>query len=289
MLLTMMNLVDKLTEKKPLNFLRNSSTTAEKRSVIMKLLFVEDEFYTREGIKESIDWLSLGIDQLEIASDGKEGWEMLSSKPDIVLTDIRMPFKTGLELATQAKKVSPECEIIFLSSYSDKEYLFTAISLSSVAYIEKPVDVEQLSCAIKQAVDKRRHSALFHKLKNDEPEGDLFKSLPDSAHHNTRAAMSYIMEHYSEPTLSLDSIAEHVNLNPAYLSDSFKKDTGKNIKQVITEIRLDMAIDLLKSTSLSINEISQKTGYRDSNYFSKFFKQTFGISPHDYRENSLKK
>ncbi len=252
----------------------------------MRLLFVEDEFYTREGIKESVDWLSLGIDSLEVACDGKEGWEKLSSKPDIILTDIRMPYKTGLELATQAKKISPECEIIFLSSYSDKEYLFTAISLSSVAYIEKPVDIPELSEAIKQAVDNRKQSALFHKLKNDEPAGDVFKSLPDSAHHNTRAALSFITEHFSDPTLSLDSIAKYVSLSPSYLSDSFKKDTGKNIKQVISDIRLDRATELLTTTTLSVAEISQQIGYRDSNYFSKFFKQKFGVSPHNYREKA---
>ena len=204
----------------------------------MKLLFIEDEFYTREGIKASVDWLSLGIDKLDVASNGKEGWEKLSEKPDIILTDIRMPYKTGLEIAKQARDMSLECEIIFLSSYSDKEYLFTAISLSSVAYIEKPVVIEELSNAIRQAVVRREHYILFNKLRDGDAPDDMSKLLPDCSHHNSKLILNYIAEHYSDPSLSLASIAEFVNLSPAYLSDSFKKDTGKNIKQnFIAKIR----------------------------------------------------
>jgi two-component system sensor histidine kinase YesM len=252
----------------------------------MKLLFIEDEFYTREGIKASVDWLSLGIDKLDVASNGKEGWEKLSEKPDIILTDIRMPYKTGLEIAKQARDVSLECEIIFLSSYSDKEYLFTAISLSSVAYIEKPVVIEELSNAIRQAVVRREHYILFNKLRDGDAPDDMSKLLPDCSHHNSKLILNYIAEHYSDPSLSLASIAEFVNLSPAYLSDSFKKDTGKNIKQVISDIRLDKASELLRTTPLTVAEIAQKIGYRDSNYFSKFFKQQFGVSPHGYRDNA---
>ena len=252
----------------------------------MKLLFIEDEFYTREGIKASVDWLSLGIDKLDVASNGKEGWEKLSEKPDIILTDIRMPYKTGLEIAKQARDMSLECEIIFLSSYSDKEYLFTAISLSSVAYIEKPVVIEELSNAIRQAVVRREHYILFNKLRDGDAPDDMSKLLPDCSHHNSKLILNYIAEHYSDPSLSLASIAEFVNLSPAYLSDSFKKDTGKNIKQVISDIRLDKASELLRTTPLTVAEIAQKIGYRDSNYFSKFFKQQFGVSPHGYRDNA---
>ena len=252
----------------------------------MKLLFIEDEFYTREGIKASVDWLSLGIDKLDVASNGKEGWEKLSEKPDIILTDIRMPYKTGLEIAKQARDMSLECEIIFLSSYSDKEYLFTAISLSSVAYIEKPVVIEELSNAIRQAVVRIEHYSLFNKLRDGDAPDDMSKLLPDCSHHNSKLILNYIAEHYSDPSLSLASIAEFVNLSPAYLSDSFKKDTGKNIKQVISDIRLDKASELLRTTPLTVAEIAQKIGYRDSNYFSKFFKQQFGVSPHGYRDNA---
>ena len=252
----------------------------------MKLLFIEDEFYTREGIKASVDWLSLGIDKLDVASNGKEGWEKLSEKPDIILTDIRMPYKTGLEIAKQARDMSLECEIIFLSSYSDKEYLFTAISLSSVAYIEKPVVIEELSNAIRQAVVRREHYILFNKLRDGDAPDDMSKLLSDCSHHNSKLILNYIAEHYSDPSLSLASIAEFVNLSPAYLSDSFKKDTGKNIKQVISDIRLDKASELLRTTPLTVAEIAQKIGYRDSNYFSKFFKQQFGVSPHGYRDNA---
>ena len=89
----------------------------------MKLLFVEDEYYTRCGILQSVDWASLGIDEVESASNGQEGLQKLSVHPDILLTDIRMPYISGLDIAKQLKRDDPDSEVIILSSYSDKEYL----------------------------------------------------------------------------------------------------------------------------------------------------------------------
>ena len=73
-------------------------------------------------------------------------------KPDILLSDIRMPHMTGIELATIIRKKFPRCKIIFLSGYADKEYLMSAIELKVVNYIEKPIDVVEIRKAVSKAV-----------------------------------------------------------------------------------------------------------------------------------------
>lgn len=252
----------------------------------MTLLFVEDEFYTRQGIVSSIDWLSLGVDRLESVTDGKSGMEQLSLRPDILLTDIRMPYFTGLELAEKAKLQDPHCEIIIMSSYSDKAYLFQAISLSTVAYIEKPVDLRALSAAIVRAVERRKRSQLIDTFQGGTQPAAL-GALPDPAgeaySHTTKIALGYLAEHYADPDLSLEAVARHVHLNSAYLSGSFKKDTGRNLKRVIIDVRMEKAAALLLDTSLSVTNIAARTGYRNANYFSKLFHKETGFTPHAYR------
>ena len=108
----------------------------------MKLLIADDEILTRNGLVTSIDWKSLGIDQVFEASDGMEAYNTAcTSKPDIILSDIRMPRLSGIEFAEKIKEILPDTSLIFMSGYSDKEYLKAAIRLKAITYVEKPLDL----------------------------------------------------------------------------------------------------------------------------------------------------
>lgn len=112
----------------------------------MKLLIVDDEKLTRDGLMNSIDWKSLGIDAIAQADDGLHGYETaLAFHPDIILSDVRMPRMSGIEMAEKLQLVNPALSIIFMSGYSDKEYLKAAIKLKAVSYVEKPIDLDELS------------------------------------------------------------------------------------------------------------------------------------------------
>lgn len=254
----------------------------------MLLCFVEDEFYTREGILASVDWQALQIDRVETASDGKAGAALLSLRPDILLTDIRLPYCSGLELASLTKEADPDCEIVIISSYSDKEYLFQAISLSAVAYVEKPVDINELSSAISLAVERRKRSLLLRQQQQEEtlPSLDVVGDIADKQlSHTSRILLSKLERDYADPNLSVESLAEYVHLSPAYLSTTFKKDTGYSLKRLITRVRIQKACSLLRTTNLSVSSISQQTGYRAANYFAHIFQQEMGMSPHEYRSS----
>lgn len=119
----------------------------------MKLLLVDDEAYTRSGVETSIDWPAYGVTEIRTANDGRMGLEVARVfQPDILLTDVRMPFIMGVEMAQQIRVFQPKCQIIFMSGYSDKEYLMGAIKLASVAYVEKPLDLDEVAAAVSQAV-----------------------------------------------------------------------------------------------------------------------------------------
>lgn len=122
----------------------------------MKLLIADDEPLTREGLISSIDWETLGINQIFQADDGMRALHIArTQKPDIILSDIRMPRLNGIEMIEQLKNVLPDVCIIFMSGYSDKEYLKAAIKLKAVSYVEKPLNPDEIKEAILEASRQR--------------------------------------------------------------------------------------------------------------------------------------
>ena len=122
---------------------------------MLKVFLVEDEFVMREGIKNNIDWVLHGYDFCGEASDGELALPMIQkNKPDIVITDIRMPFMDGLTLSKLVKKELPDTEIIILTGYEEFEYAKEAISIGVASYLLKPINGEALLKEIDQISER---------------------------------------------------------------------------------------------------------------------------------------
>lgn len=119
----------------------------------MKLLIVDDEKLTRTGIAHSVDWKDFGIDEVFEAANGLQGLSCVKQyHPEIILSDVRMPKMDGIHMAETIQQINPESVVIFMSGYSDTEYLKAAIRLRAINYVEKPVDIEELKKAVEDAV-----------------------------------------------------------------------------------------------------------------------------------------
>ena len=119
------------------------------------LLIVDDEWQTRKGLRELVDWQALGIEVVGDAGDGQEALRQLEHlKPDILLTDVRMPHMDGIELARQARTLLPQIAIVFISVYSDAEYLRNALRLEAVDYLYKPIHMEELKKAMRSLIGR---------------------------------------------------------------------------------------------------------------------------------------
>lgn len=143
----------------------------------MKLLIVDDEKLTREGIRDRVAKLSLPLAAIYLADDGRHGLETAKAmKPDIVLTDIRMPRMTGVAMAEAILEQNPDTAIIFMSAYSDKEYLKAAIKLKAVRYIEKPISLSELDDALAEALSScqvKSHTRNAVRMQEKEQQGQL--------------------------------------------------------------------------------------------------------------------
>ena len=122
---------------------------------MIKLFLVEDEIVMRDGIKKHIDWENEGIDFVGEASDGELAYPMiLDLKPDILITDIKMPFMDGLELSELVKKELPHINIIILSGYDEFTYAQKAVSLGVTEYLLKPITPARLLETIRRLQQK---------------------------------------------------------------------------------------------------------------------------------------
>lgn len=115
------------------------------RKIMLKIFLVEDEFVVREGIKNNIDWKAHGYEFCGEASDGELAFPMIQKlKPDIVITDIRMPFMDGLALSRLIKKELPWIEIIILTGFREFDYAKEAINIGIAEFLSKPINGEEL-------------------------------------------------------------------------------------------------------------------------------------------------
>lgn len=124
---------------------------------MLKVFLVEDEFVVREGIKKNIDWTAHGYEFCGEASDGELAFPQISKlKPDIVITDIRMPFMDGLGLSKLIKKEMPWIEIIILTGHQEFEYAKEGIKLGVARYLSKPINGEDLLREVDAVAEKIR-------------------------------------------------------------------------------------------------------------------------------------
>lgn len=123
---------------------------------LKKVLIVEDEILLRQGIKNLVDWESIGLTVCSEAANGRDALKIISEeKPDIVITDIIMPVMDGIELTKAISKDYPEIKVLILSSYSDFEYVKTSMQNGAVDYLLKPtLSPENLLRALENVVTK---------------------------------------------------------------------------------------------------------------------------------------
>lgn len=119
---------------------------------MIKAIIVEDELITRNALLRHIPWNDLGIDMVETAENAEEALKICEEyEPDIVISDIMMRGMNGVTMCRELRKIYSKCQLIYISGYSDKEYLKAAIELGAVNYVEKPISPPELIAAIKKA------------------------------------------------------------------------------------------------------------------------------------------
>ena len=145
---------------------------------MLKVFLAEDEFIIREGIKNNIDWQARGYEFCGEASDGELAFPLIQkTRPDILITDIKMPFVDGLALSRLVKKELPETEIIILSGYEEFDYAKEAIQIGVARYLLKPINGETLLQEIDSVAEiilgKQKEKEIREKYQKEMEENSL--------------------------------------------------------------------------------------------------------------------
>lgn len=134
-----------------------------------KVFFVEDEAVTREGIRDNVDWQASGFEFCGEAADGEMALPLLrATRPDVLLTDIKMPFMDGLQLSKLVRERMPWVKIVILSGHDEFDYAREAINLGVADYLLKPVTVQKLQDTLQKLAGQldreKREQENLHRL-----------------------------------------------------------------------------------------------------------------------------
>ena len=250
------------------------------------ILLVEDNedyrFYIKDNLKEYFKVIE--------ASNGREGWQKaLSEHPDLIVSDLNMPELSGIELCRKlrADKRTSFIPFILLTVVSSEFSQLKGLDTGANDYITKPFNVELLISKIRNLMaqqDKFRET--YQKqvtVAATEP-----VPAPETDIEFVQKALAFVEKNISNPELSVQELSRELLLGRATLYRKLFELTGQTPVEFIRSIRLQRAKKLMESGKLTVAEIAYEVGFNDPKYFTKVFKEAFGVTPSGYLERGMR-
>lgn len=232
---------------------------------MQKLLIVDDEQRTLDGVAQRVRNSGIDLEIAGLALDGIEALELTRlHRPGIVVCDIRMPGMDGIAYALKAREIDPDIAVIFMSGYSDREYLKTAIRIGAVDYLDKPVDDAQFNEALGRAIQRREEAeslpaqAAFGQetlrlllTGNNE---EIIRSIADISPDTESAYVVMVaMLHQRD---AADDIEQQFNMFTLHMMAGFSNESGYRYSSV----RIDNQIVLLIKDECGGAPLEQRVG-----------------------------
>jgi two-component system response regulator YesN len=260
---------------------------------MIKIVVVEDEMLVKKGLILTTDWQKFDCEVVGEASNGIEGIEIIRKKrPEIVITDVRMPGMDGIKMIETLKGEGCKSEFIIISGYSEFEYARQAVKLGVRDFLVKPIDDEDLDNALYNTCREVRNKRTISKIqdKMDDMEDSrimLFKEyiIPGQEESDDYAtkAIKYIKQNYQKD-ITLKSAASSLYITESYLSRVFKANVGQTFSDYLNYYRIKMACTIMQESDTKIYEIANMVGFKDQRYFSVIFKKLVGLTPKEFRD-----
>lgn len=252
-----------------------------------KVVIVEDEEFIRKGMVLATPWSKFNCEVIGEAKNGEEGLELIKKvKPDIVITDVRMPIMDGIIMIKELKN-NVDSEYIIISGYDDFKYAQQAIKLGVKDYLLKPIDDNEFYNTLNKVIDIVKQKKEKSRISNSKAKVEIFNEFTYEKDYDSREkyiikAVEYIKNNYNQEIV-IKEVAESLFISESYLSRLFKKYTGYTFVEYLTNYRVKEAIELLKDHTIKVYEVAEKVGYNDSKYFSVIFKKYMGVTPIEFK------
>ena len=220
-------------------------------------VIAEDESLIRRNLVKKLEALDLPLQKAGEAANGEEAIGLIEKYcPQLVITDIRMPLRDGLEVVKYLYDNHPGTKVIILSGYDDFSYAQKAIRYSVEDYLLKPVSRDTLSESIRK---------ILIKLENESGRLSIYntKNTSLSPEALSQLVQQYLLENYQQE-ISFQELGEKFGFTPEYLGKIF----------------------LIHEPDIEIQKIGDLVGYKDGFYFSRVFKSYTGMQPSEFRSRN---
>jgi signal transduction histidine kinase/ligand-binding sensor domain-containing protein/DNA-binding response OmpR family regulator len=251
------------------------------------LLIVEDN-------PDMIDFVRLTLNdkyRFVIAGDGEEGLKMaVKYLPDVIISDVMMPVMDGLTFCKmiKANPKTSRTAVILLTARSLTSQKIEGIRTGADAYITKPFDIELLDAQIGNLLQRKNELVAYfqHNLFVAPALEDGKENVDEKF---VKRVMSSVEAHISDPEFNVEILASEVGMSSAHLSRKLKTLTQFSANEIIKKYRIKKASLLLENKEGNVSEVMYDVGFSNLSYFSKCFREEFGVTPKEYTRNAVKK
>lgn len=246
-----------------------------------RVILVDDEHLILEGLSKVVRWHDFGCEVIGTARDGREGLALIrEEKPDIVISDIRMPNMDGLTMLAALRSEFPQMQLTVLTAYRDFDYAQRAINLGVCRYLLKPSKMDELNEAIRTMTSRLSERP---EIKDAAPkDADFSQENGEAGSFIVNAALEYMRVHCTE-RISLANVADNVYVSQWHLSKLINRHMNQSFLELLNIMRIERAKILLADPALRVHTIAEQVGYNDVAHFSKSFKKITGKNPGEYR------
>jgi len=244
-----------------------------------KLLVVEDNAELRSFIVSSLG----GDYSFCEAGDGKEAIEIaLQENPELIVSDVMMPEMDGITMTAKLKKDlrTSHMPIILLTAKATDEAKITGLNTGADDYLVKPFNHDELILKVRNMIESRNRVKEKVRLEFLR-EGPAVEAI-SADEKLMQKVKEVIIKRLSDEQLSVDSLADEIGLSRAHFYRKVTALTGLPVNELIRSFRLERAAQLLAQNWGPVSQIAYEVGFSNPSYFSKRFKEKFGVLPSDY-------
>ncbi|WP_207420103.1 hybrid sensor histidine kinase/response regulator transcription factor [Desertivirga brevis] len=226
---------------------------------------------------------------IQEASNGKQGLELAEKNiPDLVISDVMMPEMDGKEFCARIKTnpKTAHVPVILLTAKTPIESEIEGYETGADDYITKPFNLAHLTARVKNLLLSRLHlKEKYRKQISLEPTNDAPVSSDDKLLQNF---LKLVEERIADPELNVETICNSIGISRSQLYRKIKTLSGLNVADLIKEIRLKRAKQLLSDRKFNVNEVAFLVGFANADHFRRCFKMEFGLSPSEYQKDQIR-
>jgi DNA-binding response OmpR family regulator len=253
--------------------------TSAKLSIKYKLLVVEDNEDLRGFL---VTELSKKYEIIE-AADGEAGVELARAKsPDLIISDVLMPKMDGLELCKHIKSDlhTSHIPVILLTARSSEEHKLSGYQSGADEYLSKPFNLDILLLRIGKLIEQQnRRKEKFSQKIEVNPKEITITSIDEQL---IQKALTFIEQNMDNPDYSVQQFSQDLAMDRTVLYKKLQSITGLSPSDFIRSIRLKRAAQFLIQGGFPVAEVAEKVGFNTPKYFTKYFKEAFGVTPSQY-------